>query len=67
MEAEPPDMNDPIFALDNVVITGHTASATVESMDVLRLKNAQSVVSVLSGQVPKFIANKEVLEVLDLK
>ena len=61
LETEPPSPDDPILSLDNVLITGHTASATLESIEWLRLQNIMSVVSVLKGEVPKQIVNPEVL------
>ena len=32
LELEPPDLSNPLLAMDNVIITGHSAGGTVESI-----------------------------------
>ena len=60
LEKEPPDPNDPLLALDNVVFTPHYASYTEEAYLELRTKAAQNVASVLRGEWPKYLVNPEV-------
>lgn len=67
MEREPPDPDNPLLSLDNVTITGHLAAATVEAMQRLRLTVATGVSAVLSGFLPSFIANPDVLPRVNLK
>jgi len=60
LEKEPPDPDDPLLALDNVVFTPHYASYTEEAYLELRTKAAQNVASVLRGEWPKYLLNPEV-------
>jgi D-3-phosphoglycerate dehydrogenase len=60
LEKEPPDRDDPLLALDNVVFTPHYASYTEEAYLELRTKAAQNVASVLRGEWPKYFVNPEV-------
>jgi len=62
LEKEPPDKNDPLFKLENVITSGHIAGGTIESMERLRVKAVNAVVSVLSGEMPEVVVNKEVIE-----
>jgi D-3-phosphoglycerate dehydrogenase / 2-oxoglutarate reductase len=58
---EPPDQNNPLFAMDNVIFTPHSAAYSDDAIDYLRRKTAQQVAQVLKGQQPEFIRNPEVL------
>lgn len=60
LEKEPPDADDPLLALDNVVFTPHYASYTEEAYLELRTKAAQNVASVLRGEWPKYLVNPQV-------
>jgi len=62
MEKEPPDADDPLLTLDNVVLTPHYASYTEESYYELQMKAAQGAASVLRGEFPKYFVNQEVKE-----
>ena len=62
LEFEPPDPEDEIFRLDNVITTGHIGAATTEALIRLRQSVARSIVDVLSGKRPKDIANPDVRE-----
>ena len=55
---EPPPADHPLFALDNVVITPHSAALTVESMDRMGLHAAQGIDDVLNGRMPEWPVNK---------
>jgi len=59
LEQEPPAADDPLFKLDNVIITPHVASWTVEAVEQLRRETARNVVSVLRGELPKAIVNRK--------
>ena len=61
-EQEPPDPGDPILKLDNVVLTPHYASYTVEAYKELSVKAAENVVAVLRGKLPPYIVNPAVIE-----
>jgi D-3-phosphoglycerate dehydrogenase len=60
MEQEPPDPNDPLLKLDNIVITPHYASYTEEAYAEMRRKVVESVAAALRGHFPRVVANPEV-------
>ncbi len=60
LEKEPPDPDDPILTLDNVVFTPHYASYTEEAYHELRVKTAENAAAVLRGEFPKYLFNPEV-------
>jgi D-3-phosphoglycerate dehydrogenase len=60
LEKEPPDPDDPILRLDNVVFTPHYASYTEEAYHELRVKTAENAAAVLRGEFPKYVYNPEV-------
>jgi phosphoglycerate dehydrogenase-like enzyme len=61
LEKEPPDPNDPILDLDNVVFTPHYASYSEEAYQEVREKAARQIVQVLRGEIPTCLVNREVL------
>ena len=61
-DPEPPKPDNPLFKLDNVIITAHSAFYTEDSMRDLRQRTVQAVVTALRGEWPTFIANPEVRE-----
>jgi D-3-phosphoglycerate dehydrogenase len=60
LEREPPDPDDPILKLDNVVLTPHYASYSEESYRELQIKSGQNAAAVLAGEFPKYLVNPEV-------
>jgi len=62
LEKEPPDPNDPILDLDNVVLTPHYASYSEEAYQEVREKAARQIVQALRGEVPTCLVNREVLK-----
>jgi len=60
LEKEPPDHDEPLLSLENVVFTPHYASYTEEAYLEVRTKAAQNVASVLRGEWPKYVVNPEV-------
>lgn len=61
LEKEPPDPNDPLLQLDNVIITPHTSSGSSEAVAQLRRDTALNVVDMLSGKLPRSIVNRKAL------
>lgn len=61
LEQEPPDPHDPLLQLDNVIITPHSSSGSVEAVLQLRRDTAQNVVDMLSGRLPRSIVNRTAL------
>lgn len=66
-DPEPIEPGNPMLTMDNVIITPHSAYNSVESQAALQSRTAASVAQVLSGSFPKYLANKEVKEKLNLK
>ncbi|RLC37743.1 MAG: C-terminal binding protein [Candidatus Nealsonbacteria bacterium] len=60
MEKEPPDWNSSLLQLDNLIITPHIAFYSEESYVELKTKVAQTVLSVLKGELPKAMVNPQV-------
>ena len=61
-DPEPPKPDNPLFTLDNVIVTAHSAFYTEDSIRDLRQRTVQAVVTALSGEWPNFIANPAVKE-----
>lgn len=57
-ETEPPSLEDPLFTLDNVVVTDHTGWYSRESLQDLQNKAAREVARVLLGDTPKHWVNR---------
>jgi phosphoglycerate dehydrogenase-like enzyme len=55
-------LHDPLRELDNVIITPHSASWSVESGAECRRVAVEHVVTVLQGGVPSDVVNRAVLE-----
>ncbi len=55
---EPPDPSNPLFTMDNVIVTPHSAALTHECMDRMSLHAAQGIHEVLSGKAPTWPVNK---------
>lgn len=61
LEKEPPDADDPLLKLDNVLFTPHTSSWSAESGLQLRRGVVRNVVDALQGRQPKSVVNKKEL------
>jgi len=61
LEKEPPDWNNPLLKLDNVIFTPHSAFYSEESYIELKTRTAKVVLSVLNGKLPETIINPQVL------
>ena len=62
LETEPPPAGDPITQLDNLILTPHSAWYSEESKADMRRRAVGQVVSVLKGELPYSLVNREVLE-----
>lgn len=60
-EREPPALDHPLFALPNIVLAPHVAGVTEGSMKGMAFAVADVIDTVLAGQVPDTLLNKEVL------
>ncbi len=61
LESSLPSHDNPLFAMDNVIVTPHVAFFSQESLIELRTRASQAVVDVLTGRVPGNLANPQVL------
>ncbi|MGI6574860.1 MAG: hydroxyacid dehydrogenase [bacterium] len=61
-DPEPPQGDNPIFQLPNVVVTPHMAAHSNESLSVMALTVVENVIQVLNGERPKDFVNPEVWE-----
>ena len=58
-EPEPPDMlNNPLFKMDNVILTPHNAALTKEATQRMAVHAAQGIDEVLTGKTPTWPVNK---------
>lgn len=64
LETEPPPPDDPIRGLGNVILTPHAAWYSEESRMEMRRKAVGQIVSVLKGEIPYSLVNREVLQKL---
>jgi len=63
-EKEPIDPANPLLKLDNIVLTPHIASASIETRTAMAVMAATNIVSVLTGKAPPNPVNPEVKEKL---
>jgi len=66
-EAEPVDHDSPLLGLDNIVLTPHLASGSVETRTKMAVTAATNLVSVLQGKEPPNLVNPEVRKVRPLR
>jgi D-3-phosphoglycerate dehydrogenase len=60
-DPEPPSIDNPLFKMDNVVLTPHLASFTEEGRQRMGMMVVEDVLRVLRGEMPVYPANPEVL------
>jgi len=56
-DPSPPAKDHPLFAMDNVIITPHSAAHTHEAMINMAKQAAQGIIEVLRGEIPTWPAN----------
>jgi len=61
-DPEPPLDDNPLFELDNILLSPHSAALTEECVIRMATGAAEGVVDVLSGRRPQFVVNPEVLK-----
>ncbi len=66
-EKEPISRDNPLLSMENVVLTPHIGSASIETRTAMAVLAAQNLVAALRGQVPPNLVNKEVLRVLRIR
>ena len=61
LESEPPKSDDAVTTLDNVILTPHSAWYSEEARADMRRRAVGQVVSVLEGELPYSLINREVV------
>ncbi len=61
LEAEPPDPDEPIVRLPNVITLPHIGTATEETRLAMRELAVENLLAVVQGETPPAIVNPEVL------
>ena len=59
-EPEPPDLSDPLYRDERVIVTPHAAFVSAESLEELRRRTIAQVVAVLQGMTPENVVNPQV-------
>ena len=67
LEQEPPDPDNPLLAMENVVVTPHVASASTRMRPETRRRAAREVALVLRGRWPMSCVNPTVLPKVTLE
>jgi glyoxylate reductase len=62
-EKEPTDPDSPLLALDNIIVTPHIASASVETRTKMAVIAATNCAAVMRGEEPPNLVNPEVKKV----
>jgi len=62
IEGEPPNQDEPLLSLENLIITPHRAFYSEESNLDCRRKAATNVLRVLQGRIPLHIVNEQFLK-----
>jgi D-3-phosphoglycerate dehydrogenase / 2-oxoglutarate reductase len=56
-EPEPPDLSQPLFGDERVILSPHAAFVSEESLVELRQRVAQQILDVLAGRTPEHVVN----------
>ena len=60
LEKEPPDPQNPLLKMENIIIAPHISFYSEESISELKRRTAENVSSVLLGNWPRSVVNQEV-------
>jgi len=61
-DPEPPRKNNPLFALENILLSPHSAALTEECVIRMATGAAEGIVDLLSGKRPRFVVNPDVFQ-----
>ena len=62
LEKEPPDADDPLLSMDNVILTPHALAWTDQLFASIGRSVNESVLAVKRGTIPENTVNREVLQ-----
>ena len=62
LESEPPNEDDPVFTLPNVICLPHVGTATEETRRLMREHAIKNLLAVLAGNDPLTPVNPEALQ-----
>jgi len=65
LEAEPPDADDPILKLDNVILNPHALCWTDQCFGGIGAADVKAVFDLMSGQEPRGIVNRGIVDNAD--
>jgi D-3-phosphoglycerate dehydrogenase len=60
LEKEPPDLQNPLLKMENVVLSPHVSFYSEESISELKRRTAKNVADVLMGKWPGSVVNRDV-------
>lgn len=60
-EKEPPDPDNPLLAMDNVIVSPHNAALSDGAMLEMAIDSARGVLDVLGGRIPEYLCNPDIL------
>jgi D-3-phosphoglycerate dehydrogenase len=67
LDPEPPDPNDPLLQLNNVILTGHSAFASVEANLELHKRPVEEIIRLFHGEWPRNFVNPQVKDLYRAK
>lgn len=56
-EQEPPAENNPLFFMENVIVSPHNAALSDGAMLAMAMDSAQGIIDYLEGRTPKYLCN----------
>jgi len=61
-QPEPPNLQDPLYQDERVIVTPHAAFVSAESLDQMRRQAMDQVVQALRGERPNNLINPQILQ-----
>lgn len=61
LSSEPPEEDNPLLGLNNIILTPHSAALSKECTKRVAAQAAEGIVDFLKGKTPQYVFNKEVL------
>ncbi len=60
-EEEPPKADNPLFSMDNVIVSPHNAALTDKALLAMAMDSSMGIIDYLESRTPQHLCNKEVL------